>query len=104
MSVPATAADCFWQTIDTPRTDDDLISAVADELLTADGRAGRIRELLDAGGWPILLTHWQSLFSMGLETGLAALDEVGRRVSEHLSGEVEWLSVMEVARRAAGAE
>ena len=42
--------------------------------LTPDGRGGKIREVLDAGGWPVILTHWQSLFSNGLETGLAVLD------------------------------
>jgi hypothetical protein len=40
----------------------------------------------------VLLTHWQSLFSNGLETGLAALEEVGASVSAGLAGEVEWLS------------
>jgi hypothetical protein len=46
-----------------------------------------------------VLTHWQSLFSNGVESGLALLDEVGRRVQESLSGEVEWLNCMEMARR-----
>lgn len=45
-----------------------------------------------------ILTHWQSLFSNGLESGLAVLDELGRRVQEHLSDEVEWLSFSEIAR------
>ena len=56
-----------------------------------------LREVLDAGGWPVLLTHWQSLFSNGLETGLAALDELGRRVREHLSDRVEWMTCSEIA-------
>ena len=40
--------------------------------------------MLDAGGWPVLLTHWQSLYSNGLGTGLAVLEEVGRRVRASL--------------------
>ena len=102
VSVPSTCGDAFWQTIDTPRTDEELISQVADQLLTADGRGGEIRKLLDGGGWPIIVTHWQSLFSNGLGTGLQALDEVGRRVQEQLAGEVVWCSCAELCERVTG--
>ena len=47
------------------------------------------------------MTHWQSLFSNGLETGLAVLDELGRRVQGALADEVEWVTCMEMARRTA---
>jgi hypothetical protein len=45
------------------------------------------------------MTHWQAFFANGLETGLAVLDELGRRVTTALSGEVEWASCSELARR-----
>ena len=51
---------------------------------------------------PILLTHWQSLFSNGLETGLAALNVVGTRVNETLAGEVEWKTCSELVRLTLG--
>lgn len=89
---PATTEDHFWQTIDTPRTDEAYISAVADELITADGAEGAILRVLRTGGYPILLTHWQSLMSNGLGTGLRVLAEVGKRVRTHLSDHVEWQS------------
>ncbi len=85
-----TARDAFWQTIDSPRTDGDYISQVADVLLTADGKSGVIVDILARESYPILITHWQSLFSNGRETGLAALSEVARRVEKHLSDVVEW--------------
>jgi hypothetical protein len=69
---------------------------VADQALTRDGREGAVRRVLDAGGWPVLVTHWQSLFSNGLETGLKALDEVGRRVGATLGGAVSWSSCSEL--------
>lgn len=72
---------------------------LADCYLSRNGRTGAIRESLDAGGWPILVTHWQSLFSNGLETGLAVLDEVGQRVQEQLCDEVIWCSASEVMER-----
>ncbi len=87
-----TARDAFWQTIDSPRTDGDYVSAVADVLLTADGKRGAIVDILARESYPILITHWQSLFSNGRETGLAALKEVATRLEKHLSDVVEWKS------------
>jgi hypothetical protein len=99
--LPANTDDVWWATIDSVRDDAEFLNGLADKLLTEDGRSGAIREILDAGGWPILLTHWQSLFSNGLETGLAALDEVGRRIESTLGDEVEWQSFDTIARRTA---
>ena len=96
VSIPSTVDDFWWQTIDSPRSDREFIEHIADAIITSDGRDGKIREVLDAGGFPILLTHWQSLFSNGLETGLAALDVVGKRISETLVGEVEWKTCSEL--------
>lgn len=99
--IPALVQDFWWPTIDSPRTDSAWVRELADRFLTSDGRSGRIREVLDAGGWPVVLTHWQSLFSNGLESGLAVLDELGERVARHLSEEVAWCSFSEIARRTA---
>jgi hypothetical protein len=46
-----------------------------------------------------LVTHWQSLFSNGLETGIAVLDEVGRRIQTLLADEVVWCSASEAMER-----
>ena len=99
VSIPTTTTDVWWKTIDSPRDDPEWIAELADELLTDDGRGGQVRRVLDAGGWPIFLTHWQSLYSNGVECGLAVLEEVGRRVQETLADEVEWLNCSEMARR-----
>lgn len=100
ISIPGNIDDYFWATINSPRTDAAWIAEVADKMLTADGTAGRIIDVLNAGGWPVFVTHWQSFFSNGLETGLAVLDEVGRRVETHLSDRVEWQTCMQLARAA----
>lgn len=99
VSIPSTVDDFFWATIDSSRTDRAFVEAVVDRMLTADGRGGAIRRVLDAGGWPVIMTHWQSLFSNGLETGLAALDLLGERVATALAGEVAWASCGELASR-----
>ncbi|MGQ9631637.1 MAG: hypothetical protein ACUVXI_15205 [bacterium] len=98
VSIPSTVSDYWWQTIDSPRADRAFIEGIADEILTADGRGGAIRRVIDSGGVPVLLTHWQSLFSNGLETGLAVLDEVGLRVAQSIGDEVEWHTCMELTR------
>jgi len=96
VSIASTVDDVFWRTIDTPRADHELVKGLTDEILTVDGRGGKVRAVLDAGGWPVLLTHWQSLFSNGLGTGLAVLEEVGRRVRACLSEEVRWATCSEL--------
>ena len=97
VSIPSTVADIWWKTIDSPRQDPAFVRGLADELLWEDGRGGKIRQVIDAGGWPVLLTHWQSLYSNGLRTGLQVLDEVGRRVERGLGGEARWASCTELA-------
>jgi hypothetical protein len=96
VSVASTVEDVFWRTIDAPTADRGFVTGLADELLTSDGRGGTIRTVLDAGGWPVLLTHWQSLFSNGLGTGLVVLEQVARRVRSSLGGEVRWAGCSEL--------
>ncbi|MBE5791236.1 MAG: hypothetical protein E7322_03655 [Clostridiales bacterium] len=94
--IPATTEDHIWQTIDTPETSDAYVKAVADEIITEDGKGGEAVRVLETGGFPILIAHWQSLMSNGLGTGLRILDEVARRINERLSDRVEWKSFAEI--------
>jgi len=98
VSIPATTRDVIWQTIDSTDTSEEYIQRISDALITADGKEGQILRVLETGGYPILITHWQSLASNGLYTGLRVLDEVGRRVNLHLSERVEWMSFEEIMR------
>ncbi|MBQ9543583.1 MAG: hypothetical protein IJV00_00485 [Clostridia bacterium] len=96
VSIPATLHDHFWRTIDEPRTDDAFVSYLADKILTEDGKGGKFVEVLETGGFPILISHWQSLMSNGLATGLRALDETARRIAKNFSDRVEWMSFCEI--------
>lgn len=96
VSIPSTMRDRIWQTIDTPETSDEYVSSVADILLTADGKSGDIITVLETGGYPILIAHWQSLMSNGLGTGIRVLEEVAKRVNKHLSDRVEWMNFEEI--------
>jgi len=90
--VPTTTRDHFWWTMDTTDTSKEYISSVADGLITADGKEGELIDVINGGGFPVIITHWQSLFSNGLGTGLAALEEVAKRVNKHLGDRVQWMS------------
>jgi hypothetical protein len=96
VSVASTVDDIIWQTIDSPRQDRAYILELTSQILTEDGRGGQVRQVLDAGGWPVLVTHWQSLFSNGLCTGLIVLEEVARRVRSALGEEVRWATCSEL--------
>ncbi len=96
VSIPATTREHIWQTIDTPRTDREYVCSIADGLISEDGKSGEIIRILETGGYPIIICHWQSLMSNGLGTGLKVMDEVGRRVAENLSDRVEWMNFEEI--------
>ena len=94
-----TETDYMWDTLESGRTDGKYISETADKYITSDGKDGSLIRRLDAGGHPVIITHWQSLFSNGSETGLSILAEVAGRISEHLSDRVEFVSYDEKLRR-----
>jgi len=96
VSIPATTDDVIWDSIDTTDTSDAYVSQRADLLITADGKDGAILRVLETGGYPILLTHWQSLISNGLGTGMRILDTVCSRIRQHLADRVEWMSFSQI--------
>ena len=102
VSIASNMDDHFWQTIDSPQTDTGYIQSIADNYITANGKEGSIINVLNKGGWPVFVTHWQSLYSNGLETGLKALEEVGKRINTHLKDKVEWKTCMEITKLTVG--
>ena len=96
VSIPAATPDVFWQTMNTTDTSEEYVSSIADLHLTKDGKQGEILKVMERGGWPILIAHWQSLFANGLGTGLRVLAEVADRVEKNLGNEVEWMSFTEI--------
>jgi hypothetical protein len=90
VSIPSTLNDYFWETIDNPRNDSEFTESLIEKIMS------RTKIVLESGGMPIWLSHWQSLWSNGLETGLRILEGAARRVGEEL--DVEWMSCMDIAR------
>ena len=74
-----------------------------DILIAANGRDGRLAEVLDAGGPGIFHTHWQTIFSRGTRSGLHALAEVLSRLHARFGNQVVWTRVSDLAEYAGAA-
>jgi len=100
VSVPANANDIFWS-MDLPTREERLafIKQGIDRVVSADGRTGRIRELMDSGHPVVLVTHWQSLYTQGTGLGLEGLAALGERIQKVFGSSLEWVSCSELARR-----
>ena len=94
VSIPGTVEDYFWETILSGEDSSEYIQTLADRFITSDGGEGDIIQALHNNTMPILLTHWQALFSNGTWAGLRVLEEVARRVREHT--ELRWRSFDEI--------
>lgn len=99
VSVPANTPDVFWQTqyAASLRAARAAARAGADELLSRDGRSGRIRRLVDEGFPITILSHWQSMFSNGRLAGLWGLELLLERMGKHLADEISWMRCSELA-------
>ena len=99
VSIPSNCPDRFWQSLDNPDDSDAFVHKMADQLLTEDGTAGDIAEILADNGWPVMLAHWQSMFSGGRMAGFKALKIVLERIERLLGDRVEWHSASELMRK-----
>ena len=100
VSVPANTTDIFWSMeLPTRAERVQFISHGIDRLLSADGRTGRIRQLVDSGYPVILVTHWQSLYTQGTRLGLEGLATLAERIRNVFGNSLEWVSCSERAKR-----
>jgi hypothetical protein len=100
VSVPANTADIFWS-MDQPTRQErqEFIKKGIDRLISADGRTGRIRQLIDSGHPVVLVTHWQSLYTQGTGLGLEGLGALAERIQKVFGNSLQWVSCSELARR-----
>ncbi len=100
VSVPANTADIFWS-MDQPTVEErrPFIQQGIDRLVSADGRTGRLRELIEARAPVVLVTHWQSLYTQGTGLGLEGLNALAERIRKVFGNQLEWVSCSELARR-----
>jgi hypothetical protein len=101
VSMLAYADDYFWN---SQYPNPPGVVEMADELITTDGKAGRLVELMRAGAWATFCTHWQSQYSNGSRQGLAGLEEVARRLVNTFGAHLLWMTNGEMARYRAAEE
>jgi hypothetical protein len=101
ISILAYADDAFWNT-QYPTGPDGMTAA--DALITADGQAGRLVELIQGDAWAVFVTHWQSIYSNGKRQGLAGLDEVAARLNRTFGPRLLWMTNGEISRYRAAEE
>ncbi|MFB3920545.1 MAG: hypothetical protein ACE145_02420 [Terriglobia bacterium] len=100
VSVPSNTPDIFWSMeLPTRAERVQFINQGIDRLLSADGRTGRIRQLVDSGSPVVLITHWQSLFNQGTGLGLEGLATLAERIRSVFGSNCEWVSCSERAER-----
>jgi hypothetical protein len=99
VSVPANTGDIFWS-MEQPRAERPaFIQRGIDRMISADGRTGRIRELIDSGYPAVLVTHWQSLYTQGTGLGLEGLATLAERIQKVFGNSFEWVTCSELAHR-----
>lgn len=69
----------------------------ADRFITADGRRGRLVEVIERGEPAILLAHWTGVYWNGQKRGLEIFREVVRRLHQRYD-HLEWMKLSEIAR------
>lgn len=99
VSIATNINDHFWAALNDSRDDEAFAVGIADRYLTDDGSSGAILPILEAGGWPMIVTHWQCLYGNGTKAGLRALDLLGDRIGRHLGDQVVWSTCLEAAER-----
>ena len=106
VSIPATTNDPFWDTqrptAATQRTGRAVARAGVDAFLSADGRHGRIPEVIGQGVPVTILTHWPSLYSDGTCAGLWGLERLLRRLRKRYGDDLAWATCSQLAQAAAG--
>jgi len=68
-----------------------------DKFITADGRNGRLVEVIERGEPACLLAHWTGIWFNGEERGFKIFQEVVRRVHERFD-HLHWMKLAEIAR------
>lgn len=98
VSVWAATGDYIWGTQEHGSERASLApEQIADFYLTEDGKKGRLADLMRGGGMPVLITHWQSLYSNGSRLGLRTYREIVRRITALWGREVVWSKLSELS-------
>lgn len=77
---------------------DGLERGDVDKIITADGRSGRMPQVIARGEPAFMVCHWPGIYFNGREVGFAIFKEAVRRLREHHADAIVWMKPSEVAR------
>jgi len=73
------------------------VEEMAEYFISADGKRGRLVDLLEAGGPVVFHAHSQTLYSNGTRKGLRSLQLVADRINRYLDDRARWMTCADVA-------
>lgn len=76
---------------------DGLTPGKADQFITADGRGGRLPEVIARGEPAVLVGHWPGFYFNGREVGFSIFKEVVARLHDHFDNLV-WMKLSALSR------
>lgn len=69
-----------------------------DRLITADGKAGRMVELIERGEPAIMLCHWPGMWNNGIEIGFRIFRGMVERMNSMHGERILWMKCSDIAR------
>lgn len=75
-----------------------------DKFITADGKAGRMVEMIARKEPAIMLCHWPGIYCHGEESGFAIFKKAVKRLRHHYQDQTCWMKLSEIARYYAARE
>ena len=95
VNIPSCTGDWFggWTGIDYGDE-----AAGVDRLITADGKGGRMVEVIEAGAPAAMLCHWPGMYCNGTEVGYRIFQGAVKRVNARYGERVIWMKLTEMAR------
>lgn len=77
---------------------DGLERGDVDKIIAADGRGGRMPQVIARGEPAIMVCHWPGIYFNGEEVGFTIFKEAVRRLKAHYPDSLLWMKPSEVAR------
>ncbi|MES2465314.1 MAG: hypothetical protein V4671_32510 [Armatimonadota bacterium] len=77
---------------------DGLSSGSCDLFITADGRGGRLPEVIARDEPALLVCHWPGIYYNGEKVGFRIFQEVVRRLHAHYGDGLVWMKLSQIAR------
>jgi hypothetical protein len=77
---------------------DGLSPGSADLFITADGRGGRLPQVIEREEPALLVCHWPGIYYNGEKVGFHIFQEVVRRLQAHYGSGLVWMKLSQIAR------